>query len=146
MGEAQTDLHSELWRYCARVSKPKSSVLFRRGEEAFGLFVVFSGRVILDFGVDGPAALTITCSRGSLVGLPACLVRGRYQMTATVTNDAVLGFLTTGEFLSLLRTHPELYPQLLGILSDRLEQADRVQKNLMLPRATIRSSMQMPAY
>ena len=34
------------------VRKPRSTVLFRRGEKASGMFVVLSGKVSLDLGVD----------------------------------------------------------------------------------------------
>ena len=39
-----------------KVRKPRCTVLFGRGEKATGLFVVLSGRVSLDFGVDAALA------------------------------------------------------------------------------------------
>jgi CRP-like cAMP-binding protein len=47
-----TDLQTALKERRVRVYKPKSSVLFRRGEKASVMFVVLSGKVSLDFGVD----------------------------------------------------------------------------------------------
>ena len=75
-----------------KVRKPKSSVLFRRGDKALGMFVVLSGKVSLDLGVD--SALTHSCGEGALVGLPSTLTRRNYSMTATVTDDAELGYWT----------------------------------------------------
>jgi CRP-like cAMP-binding protein len=54
------------------------------------MFVVFSGKVSLDFGVD--SSLVRTYGIGALVGLPATITRRNYSMTATVTEDAELGF------------------------------------------------------
>lgn len=49
---APVTLQQTLEQKGERVFKRKDDVLFRRGEEAFGMFVVLSGKVSLDFGVD----------------------------------------------------------------------------------------------
>ncbi len=108
-----------------------STVLFRRGEKAFGMFLVFRGTVRLDFGVDIPTALAGVCGPGALVGLPATLATGSYSMTATVTEDADLGFLTTQALVDLLRDRPELCQQLLAILSAKVAHNERVTKALL---------------
>jgi CRP-like cAMP-binding protein len=112
--------------------------LFRRGEKAFGVFLVVRGTVNLDLGVDTSTALTSACGPGTLVGLPACLAGTNYSMTATVTDDAEVGFLTLQEVVSLLRKHPELCQQLLSILSARVADSERATKALLhnerLPR------------
>lgn len=91
---ASPELYAALAQCCERVRKPRSTVLFRRGEKAFGMFLVLRGRVSLDFGVDALSALASACGPGALVGLAATLTRTNYGMTATVTGDAELGFLT----------------------------------------------------
>jgi len=53
---APPDLHAMVVQHCERVRKPRSTVLFRRGEKAFGMFLIRSGTVSLDFGVDAAAA------------------------------------------------------------------------------------------
>ena len=85
-----TDLRAVLERDCERLRKAKETVLFRRGENAFGLFIVLCGAVKLDLGVD--SKFTRSYGRGALLGLPATLTRRPYSMTATVTQDAELGF------------------------------------------------------
>ena len=97
-----------------KVYKPKSTVLFRRGDKASGMFVVLSGRVSLDLGVD--SSLGRCCGPGALVGLPSTITRQNYSMTATVTEDAELGFWTPEALESLLRKHPDLCQPLLVIL------------------------------
>ena len=135
---APPDLHAALEQRCERVRKPRSTVLFRRGEKAFGMFLILRGTVSLDFGVDGSAAFASAYGPGALVGLPATLTKRNYSMTATVTDDAELGFLTTQVLESLLRQHPELCPQLLTILSAKIAQTEQVTKALLrkekLPR------------
>jgi CRP-like cAMP-binding protein len=74
-----------------RFNEPKQTVLFRRGEAAFGMFLVLEGKVSLDFGVDGSNPLNRAYGPGALVGLPATLTGHNYSMTATVTEDAESG-------------------------------------------------------
>jgi len=72
---ATPDLHAALAQRCETVRKPRSTVLFRRGEKAFGMFLILTGTVRLDFGVDGAAGLASTNGPGALVGLPATLTK-----------------------------------------------------------------------
>jgi CRP-like cAMP-binding protein len=102
------------------VHKPKSTVLFRRGDKASGMFVVLSGKVSLDLGVD--SALSHSCGEGALVGLPSTLTRRNYSMTATVTEDAELGYWTPEGLESLLRKQPDLCQPLLQILGERISE------------------------
>lgn len=117
------DLYPALERHCKKIRKPRSAILFRRGEKSTGIFVIYSGAVVLDFGVDGASPFSSKCSQGALLGLPATLVRGNYSMTATVGDDAEVGFLPTSELFNLLREHPELYKHLIEILSDKVIRA-----------------------
>ncbi|MFZ1918812.1 MAG: cyclic nucleotide-binding domain-containing protein [Terriglobales bacterium] len=131
---APLDLQLALEERCEKVHKPSSAVLFRRGEKAFGMFVVFSGKVNLDFGVDSLRARSY--GSGALVGLPATISRSNYSMTATVTEDAELGFLTFAAFDSLLCEHPDLYQPLLAILGERVIENNELQKSLLNRRQT----------
>lgn len=88
-----------------KLRRPKSSVLFRRGDEASGMFIVLSGSVRLDLGVDSIAKRCYGV--GALVGLPSAITRRNYSMTATVVEDAELGFITPEGLQSLLRQHPD---------------------------------------
>jgi len=125
-----SDLYAALEQRCERVRKRRSTVLFRRGEKAFGMFLVIRGTVSLDFGVDASTALANVCNPGTLVGLPATLSRTNYSMTATVTEDAQLGFLTPRDLVSLLHQQPELRQHLLTILSAKVAHTEEVTKAL----------------
>lgn len=127
---AHSDLYAALEQRCERVRKPRSTVLFRRGQKAFGMFLVLRGTVSLDFGVDASTALASACGPGTLVGLPATLTRTNYSMTATLTDDAELGFLTPEDLVSLLHKQPELRHQLLTILSAKVAHSEQVAKAL----------------
>jgi CRP-like cAMP-binding protein len=127
---AHSDLYAALEKSCERVRKTRPTVLFRRGEKAFGMFLVFRGTVSLDFGVDASTALGTAWGPGALVGLPATLTRTNYSMTATVTEDAELGFLTPQDLISVLHRQPELRQQLLTILSAKVAHSEQVTKAL----------------
>jgi CRP-like cAMP-binding protein len=111
------------------VRKPRSTVLFRRGEKASGMFVVLSGKVSLDLGVD--SVLGRIYGPGALVGLPSTLTRHNYSMTATVTEDAELGFWSPDELDSLLRKHPELCQPLRAILGAKIAENHEVERALL---------------
>jgi|SRR5579872_4101022 len=95
------------------------------------MFVVFGGSVTLDFGVDSAGALTNLCGPGALVGLPATLSRTSYATTATVVDDADLGFLSSKRLFELLRDQPELCKDLLVVLSAKVAHAHEVQKAVL---------------
>jgi CRP-like cAMP-binding protein len=124
-----TSLQSVLEEHCEKIHKARNTVLFRRGEKAYGMFVVLSGMVSLDFGVDSPLARSY--GAGALVGLPATVTRRDYSMTATVTEDAELGFWSPAALDALLRDHPELCQQLLTILGERLIENNELQRALL---------------
>lgn len=132
------DLYVALEQCCERIIKPRWTVLFRRGEKAWGMFLVLSGAVNLDFGVDGRAALGSTCGPGALVGLPATLSGGNYSMTATVTQDAELGLIKMEVLVSLLRKNPDLCQQLLEILGAKVDHTNQIRRAMLwkegLPR------------
>jgi CRP-like cAMP-binding protein len=123
------DLHAVLQNCCEKICKPKSAVLFRRGEKAAGMFVVLRGKVCLDFGVDTVFARSY--GPGAIVGLPATLTKCPYSMTATVTEDAELGCWSSEALQSLLRERPDLCQQLLVILGERVAENQRLTKALL---------------
>jgi len=104
-----------------RLFKRKGEVLFRRGEQAFLMFVVLSGKVSLDFGVDSP--LSRSYGPGALVGLPATLTRRSYRMNATVMEDAELSTWSFTKLDSLLRKRRDFCQQMLVILGEKMAES-----------------------
>jgi len=127
---AHPALYEALERRCEIVRKRMSTVLFQRGEKAFGMFLVIRGAVRLDFGVDASTALGNICGPGALVGLPATLSGANYSMTATVTEDSQVGFLTPQDLACLLREQPEMRQHFLTILSAKVAHTAEVTKAL----------------
>lgn len=122
-------LQTALEQRCQTMFKPRSTVLFRRGEKAYGMFLVLKGNITLDFGVD--AAHARCYGPGALVGLPASLTKGTYSMTATVTDNAQLGFLSLEAIEQLLRDDPNLCQELLSILGEKVREIQRLQQSLL---------------
>ena len=118
-----------LEEHCARIRRQRLTVLFRRGEKAFGAFLVLSGKVSLD--PELPQGLAHCYGAGALVGLPAMLTKRDYMMTATVVEDAELGFLPLQTLESLMKANAELCHELLKLLSERMLEIQRVQKKLL---------------
>lgn len=114
---------------CERIRKPKGSVLFRRGERATGLYLVLSGKVSLDLEVD--TAFARAYGSGALLGLPATLTKRDYSMTATVTEDAELGFCSVQALDLLLRQRPDLTQELLAILTERMVENQQTVKAML---------------
>src|ERR1700758_2647250 len=112
------NLQVSLEQRCEKVRKPKFTVLFRRGDKASGMFVVLSGKVSLGFGDN--SAFDRSYGPGALVGLPSTITRNNYCMTATVTEDAELGFWSPEALESLLHNRPDLCRQLLVILGEKM--------------------------
>ena len=93
------------------------------------MFVVLSGKVSLDLGVD--SAVGRTCGQGALVGLPSTLTRNNYSITATVTEDAELCYWSPDALDCLLRTHPDFCQPLLAILGAKIAENHEVERALL---------------
>lgn len=130
---APHDVLAELQQKCEVVRKPKQTILFKRGQAAFGMFLVMRGKVTLDFGVDGSCSLNGAYGPGALVGLPATLTGRTYSMTATVTDNAELGFISSKDLRGILRQQPELCRQLLDILSAKITHTYQITKGRLDP-------------
>lgn len=130
---APHDVLVELQQNCEVVRKPKHTVLFKRGQAAFGMFLVMRGKVTLDFGVDGSCSLNGAYGPGALVGLPATLTGRTYSMTATVTDNAELGFISSKGLKGILRQQPKLCRQLLDILSAKITHTYQMTKDRLDP-------------
>ena len=130
---ARHDVLAELQQSCEVVRKPEHTILFKRGQVAFGMFLVMRGKVALDFGVDGSCSLNAAYGPGTVVGLPATLTGRTYSMTATVTDDAELGFISSKDLKGKLRQQPELCRRLLDILNAKITHTYQITKGYLDP-------------
>src|SRR5260370_22731974 len=120
------NLQTTLEQRCEKVRKPRFSVLFRQGDRTSGMFVVLSGKVSLGFGVNSD--FDRSYGPGALLGLPSTLTQRNYCMTATVTEDAELGFWSPEALDSLLHNRPDLCQQLLVILGEKMAENYELQE------------------
>src|SRR5215469_4241236 len=111
-----------------RIFKRTGEVLFHRGNEALLVFVLLSGKVSLDFGVD--SSLARCYGPGALIGLPTTLTRQRYRMTATVLEGAELSMWNCSQLNTLLRKRRDFCEQMLVILGQRMAESLEAAKAL----------------
>ena len=65
------------------------------------------------------------------MGLPATLTKSDYCMTATVTENAKVGFCSTQALDWLLQERPDFSQQLLAILGERMAENQQVGKAML---------------
>ncbi len=100
-----------------KVSKPPGTVLFRRGDEPHGVYLIISGSVETTVQ-DVPPQLRRTVSAGALLGVPASLdaVKG-YSMTATVAKRAEVVRISKRRLLDLMRNNSTVAVAIVAMLS-----------------------------
>jgi CRP-like cAMP-binding protein len=115
--------YSQLLAQAHRVQEPKSAVLFRRDEPAFGIFLVQKGSISLRLESDeGQAILDRTVTEDSIVGLPSTLSGGRYSLTAVTLEESELAFVDRHALVELIRSEPSLGLELMRALGEEVLQ------------------------
>ena len=99
------------------VSKRKGSVLFSRGDDGHGVFLIRGGKVLLALDRINPAFPPRTLGVGSVIGLPAAVGGSPYSLTATVIEDAELMFVPQKTLVDCLRRNPALCFEVMHLLS-----------------------------
>lgn len=101
--------------------EPAGTVLFRRNEPSFGIFLIRSGSISLRLEGEGTALLVNrTAGPGSIVGLPATLSRSHYSLTAVTLEQCQLAFVKRETLLAAIRKNAELGMELLQALSEEV--------------------------
>jgi CRP-like cAMP-binding protein len=131
--ETTAELREHLEAIAIEVFKPRGSVLFRRGDEASGVFVVRSGRVRLGLGCDERLYPSRDLSAGALVGLPATMSGEPYSLTAEVLEDSRLGFVEREAVLGLLQKNSTLSFQVMQLLSEEISGMRSAMKQRIQP-------------
>ena len=117
---APPELKSQLENLATIVTKPKGTVLFRRGDEVTGAFLIRAGKVSLGLDCGSSIYATRVLGQGSVVGLPATVSGNRYSLTAEVVEDAELGFISRDAVMDCLRSHPDLCFKVMAMLSGEI--------------------------
>jgi CRP-like cAMP-binding protein len=100
-------LHNELNSVASRVSLPLGSMLFRCGDPVSGIYLIRSGAVTMYLDAPAETHIAKALGPGDIAGLPAALT-GVYSLSARVTADAELGFISADEVTALLERSPHL--------------------------------------
>jgi len=101
--------------------EPAGIVLFRRGEAAFGIFLVQTGSVSLRLEGDGEATiLDRIADPGSIVGLPGTLSGPSYSLTAVTLEPCQLAFIEREKLLSAIKKDSDLGMELMRALGDEI--------------------------
>ena len=113
------ELNAELDRMASVVAMPSGTLLFRCGDPVSGVFVIHRGAVTMYIDTPGNPLLTKTLGPGDIAGLPAALT-GTYSLSARVTEDAELGFISASQVGSLLERSPHLCLVAARAMSDEI--------------------------
>ncbi len=114
------ELQAELERRATIVLKPKGAILFRRGDEVSGVFLIRSGLVSLALDCQTALYPPRTLGPGSIVGLPATVSGNPYSLTAKVVQDSELAFVPRDAVVECLRKAPLLCFQVMDMLSGEI--------------------------
>jgi CRP-like cAMP-binding protein len=114
------ELQVELERLAKIVLKPTGSILFRRGDDATGVYLIRSGRISLGLDYESPVYPARTLEAGAIAGLPASISGNAYSLTAEVVEDSELAFVPRDAVVACLRKNPSLCFQVMDLLSDEI--------------------------
>lgn len=128
------ELKERLLGLATLVSKPKGSILFRRGDTVTGLFLILRGKVSLGLENESPVFPTRTLSAGCIAGLPGTVSGNPYSLTAEVAQDAELAFVPRKAVLDLLHRDSVLCFQVMEMLSGEISQVRSAFKHTELNR------------
>ncbi len=104
-----------------RIEYPKGTVVFQQGREPKGVYVVFSGAILLTLrDAAGRQVPFRSVGQGCVMGLPASISGRAYSLSAKVVKDALLGFVPRAELLDLLRNQPRHCYRVVEVLSDEV--------------------------
>src|SRR3954470_6079758 len=85
--QASPEICAELQRIGKPLDVKSNTLLFQRGEQNRGLYVVTAGRFALSSG-DDPVTVTRIAEKGCLLGLPATVRDAPYSLTAEAVVDS----------------------------------------------------------
>ncbi len=115
-------LREQLLVLSTRVSKPKGTVLFRRGDACAGVLLICSGKVRLSLEAADTAFRPRIFGAGCVVGLPSAVGGSHYSLTAEVIEQAELACVSQKALTSCLRESPVLCFEVMSILSNEISE------------------------
>ena len=114
---------SHLLKASVRVKRGNNTVLFRRGEPAFGIFLIKSGTVALQLEAeDGRILWDRLATKGSIIGLPGTLAGNRYSLTAVTKEESEFGFMHRDALITLIKDDSAVGLELMRALGEEVLQ------------------------
>jgi CRP-like cAMP-binding protein len=114
------ELQAELERLATTVFKPTGTILFRRGDDVSGMYLIRSGQVRLCLDCETPLYPARILGPGAIVGLPATVSGNSYSLSAKVVEDSELAFIPRDAVLKCLQINPVLCFQVMDMLSGEI--------------------------
>lgn len=103
----------------------KGQVIFYEGNQAYGLYCVFAGRVKLyKAGVDGQQQIVRIAGPGDLLGYRSLFAEEPYAATACVLENATICCIDKNAFFPILSKNPKLALNIIKKLSKELREAE----------------------
>ncbi len=103
----------------------KGQMLFYAGNQAYGLYCLFSGQVKLyKTGVDGRQQIVRIAGPGDLLGYRSLFSNEPYTATAEILEDATICCIDKNTFFPLLSKNPDMALDIIKKLSKELRQAE----------------------
>jgi CRP-like cAMP-binding protein len=117
------ELVEELMPLGREITCVKGTILFHEGDAAKGVYIIVEGHASLTMTTEnGATVLARSSGPGSLLGLPGTFLRGIYQLTATIDQDARLIFVERERVLEFLRQRTDMCMLVLKVLGTEVSQ------------------------
>ena len=117
------ELVEELKPLGSEITAVRGTILFHEGETAKGVYIILQGHASLTMTTEnGATALARSSGPGSLLGLPGTFLRGIYQLTATIDQDARLIFVEREKVLDFLRQRTDMCMLVLNVLGTEVSE------------------------
>jgi CRP-like cAMP-binding protein len=92
---SEPTLLQKLLEHALPLDCSKGPVLFRQGENPYGLFILRRGKAIMTLESErGAMLIRIQLAPGSILGLPALMSEKPYTMSAVAKRSAVVSYVT----------------------------------------------------
>jgi CRP-like cAMP-binding protein len=123
---ADPELIQALEKRATTVSCIEDRILFRRGDQPTGLYIVRAGEAAISIESEGDSdTLPLSClaTAGSLLGLPGVIADQPYSLTAIARKGAKIGFVSKEEFNALMLAEHSLMAKILQVLAAEVRSA-----------------------
>jgi CRP-like cAMP-binding protein len=114
------ELKAEFESLATRVFKAKGTILFQRGDEVSGVYLIRSGQVSLGLDYESRVYPARVLGPESIIGLPATVSGNAYSLTARVVEDSELAFVPRDAVVACLKNNPVLCFQVMDMLSEEI--------------------------